>query len=99
MERFQESTAGHSGPGIGKAIGIWVILLTLTAATVLVHGVRLIFPGIIVAILIAAAKSYLVLEYYMHLKYESPVLRRFVWMTLGILVTILIYIFIDPAYR
>lgn len=86
-------------PGILMAVLIWLILMVLTAATVLLHGVNLILPGVVVAIIIASAKSYLVITYFMHLKYENPALRRLVGMTFGILILILIFLFIDPLYR
>ena len=80
---------------------VWVGLLILTAVTVSVAGMKLGRFSISVALLIAGVKSGLVLNYFMHLKYEKGLLL-FKWMIPGILAILVLFIgitFFDVAFR
>ncbi len=67
------TTAGHVVPA-RVLVGIWLLLIVLTAATVSVTrfdlGTGL---NLWVALGIATAKASLVLLYFMHLRYDHPV--------------------------
>ena len=80
---------------------VWVGLIILTGVTVSVAGMNLGRLSIIVALLIAAFKSGLVLSYFMHLKYEKGLLL-FKLMIPGIICILILFIgltFFDVAFR
>ena len=60
----------------------WVLvaLLVLTVITVTVTWIDLSALTVAVALLIATIKAYVVLTYFMHLKFESSLFRVFVFM-------------------
>jgi cytochrome c oxidase subunit 4 len=80
---------------------VWVGLVLLTGVTVSVAGMDLGRIGIIVALFIAAFKSGLVLNYFMHLKDEKG-LWLFKLMVPGIIVLLVLFIgltFFDVVFR
>ncbi len=89
----------HENVHIGTYVMVWLALLMLTGLTVTVAGLNLQSFAIVVAIFIAGLKSTLVLNYFMHIKYESPIFRN---MVLVVIVTIAIIIgltFVDISFR
>jgi cytochrome c oxidase subunit IV len=60
--------------------GIWASLILLTALTVLVSvmGVNLVAFSVITALVIASTKALVVVNYFMHLKYDGTMLKIFV---------------------
>jgi cytochrome c oxidase subunit 4 len=83
----------------GQYILIWLGLLALTAATVAVAGVDLGRWVIITALGIASIKTALVLNIFMHLKFEDRVFRIFALVagvTLAIFITLT---FFDYAFH
>ena len=80
---------------------VWIGLVLLTGITVSVAGMNLGRLSILVALLIAAFKSGLVLRYFMHLKDEKgPLLFRL--MIPGIILLLILFIgitFFDVAFR
>lgn len=98
MKPIKESV---HGPGPKTYILVWVALFVLTAITVSVAGMNLGRLSISVALLIAAVKSGLVLNYFMHLSQrETPPI--FKWMVPGILAVLVLFIgltFFDVALR
>lgn len=78
---------------------VWLQLLGLTALTVAVAGFDVGYAGILVVLIIAATKSTLVGEYFMHLKYEPPLLRRMVFVVISILAVFIGLTFTDVAFR
>jgi cytochrome c oxidase subunit 4 len=80
---------------------VWIGLLILTGITVSVAGMNLGRLSISIALAIAAIKSGLVLNYFMHLKYEKGLLL-FRLMIPGILALLVLFIgltFFDVAFR
>jgi cytochrome c oxidase subunit 4 len=80
---------------------VWVGLLILTGITVSMAGMDLGRLSVVVALIIAAVKSALVLNYFMHLKYEKGLLL-FKLMIPGILALLVLFIgitFFDVAFR
>ncbi|MBN1339807.1 MAG: cytochrome C oxidase subunit IV family protein [Bacteroidales bacterium] len=57
--------------------GIWFGLIILTAMTVAVSvtGINLVAFSVITALIIASAKAFVVVNYFMHLKYDNLFLR------------------------
>jgi cytochrome c oxidase subunit 4 len=80
---------------------VWVVLLILTGITVSLAGRPWGRLSILAALFIAALKSGLVLNYFMHLKYEKGLLI-FRWMIPGIFALLVLFItlaFFDVAFR
>jgi len=78
---------------------VLAVLFVLTALTVGASTINLGMLNVWVALLIAAAKASLVLLFFMHLKYEEMVLKLSFLVTIGFLVIIIGFIFLDIAFR
>ncbi len=78
---------------------ILLVLLFLTFVTIGVTSFHLGPFTVTVALLIAGLKSFLVLSNFMHLKYESLLLRILVAMVFVLFFVIVLITFIDYAYR
>ena len=78
---------------------VLVVLLVLTSISVYVTHIELGRLAIAGALLIASVKSSLVLWHFMHLKYESLLLRILVGMVFVLFALIVLITFIDYAYR
>lgn len=78
---------------------ILVLLLLLTTITINVTLFDLKLWNVVIALLIAGFKGYLVMTYFMHLKYENRVLRLFVYGVLVLFVVIFVITFFDYLYR
>lgn len=85
--------------GYGKLLGVLAALLTLTAVTVFVSGIDLGILNIWVSLLIASTKASLVLLFFMHLKYETAMLKIGFVGTIGFLAILIGFIFWDLAFR
>jgi len=79
----------------------WVLiaLLTLTFITITVTWIDLSALTVLVAMIIASVKAYIVLTYFMHLKFESSLFRVFVFMVLAIYALVIILTFFDYLMR
>ena len=80
---------------------VWVGLLVLTGITVSLAGMDFGRLSVVVVLIIAAVKSALVLNFFMHLKYEKGLLL-FKLMIPGILAILVLFIgitFFDVAFR
>jgi cytochrome c oxidase subunit IV len=81
------------------SILIWTGLLSLTAITVALAGIELGRWVIITALTIASIKTALVLNIFMHLKFEDRMFRIFV-LVAGLTLTIfIVLIFFDYAFH
>ncbi|MFM2290351.1 MAG: hypothetical protein RIS29_164 [Bacteroidota bacterium] len=78
---------------------ILLVLMFLTLMTILVTSFELGAFTVTVALLIASVKVFLVLSYFMHLKYESLLLRILVGMVFLLFALIIVITFIDYAFR
>jgi cytochrome c oxidase subunit 4 len=78
---------------------VWLALLALTATTVAVSRLHLGALNIWVALGIASAKSALVIFFFMHLKYERPLFKLALLVTLVILAVFIGLTFFDVLYR
>ena len=92
-------TGEDKGPDYLTYVTVWLQLLALTALTVAVAGIHFGFASILIVLLIAGTKSSLVGEYFMHLKHESPLLRRMVLIVLAVLAVFIGLTFTDVAFR
>lgn len=78
---------------------VLLVLMFLTFLTISVTSYHLAAFSVTIALLIAGTKGFLVLTYFMHLKYESLLLRILVAMIFVLYAVIILITFIDYAYR
>ena len=78
---------------------ILLVLLFLTFVTISITAVHLGAFTVTAALLIAGLKAFLVLSNFMHLKYESILLRILVAMVFVLFAIIVVITFADYAYR
>lgn len=76
-----------------------LVLMFLTFLTITVTSFHLGALSVTIALLIAGVKAFMILTYFMHLKYESVLLRILVAMVFVLYAVIILITFIDYAYR
>jgi cytochrome c oxidase subunit 4 len=94
-----ESHQEHQHIGYGRYILNWLGLLALTCATVTFAGMNLGRWIIITALTIASIKSMLVLNIFMHLKYEERIFRIFVGVAITTFIIFISLTFFDYAFH
>jgi cytochrome c oxidase subunit IV len=79
----------------------WVLvgLLFLTFVTITVTWIDLSAFTVLVALIIASVKAYIVLAYFMHLKFESSLFRILVIVVLSIYILVIGLTFFDYLLR
>ncbi|MGA7720705.1 MAG: cytochrome C oxidase subunit IV family protein [Ignavibacteriaceae bacterium] len=82
----------------GIYILVWLALVALTGLTAAVAGINFGKLSIVVAILIAVVKSYLVLTEFMHLKSEQRTFKVFIFVALFFILVSLTLLFSDYSY-
>jgi cytochrome c oxidase subunit IV len=85
--------------GYGTYILVWLALLAFTAITVTVAGITLGRYTLFIALLIAAIKSMLVINIFMHIKFDEPIFKVFLALSGATLLVIFILTFVDILYR
>ncbi len=78
---------------------VLLVLMFFTFLTISVTTYHLAAFSVTVALLIASVKGFFVLTYFMHLKYESTLLRILVAMIFVLYAVIILITFIDYAFR
>jgi cytochrome c oxidase subunit 4 len=78
---------------------VLLVLMFLTFLTISITSFHLGAFTVTAALLIAGLKGFLVLSNFMHLKYESLLLRILVGMVFVLFAVIVLITFIDYAYR
>lgn len=78
---------------------VLLVLLFFTLVTISVTSHHLAAFSVTVALVIASVKSFMVLSYFMHLKYERILLRILAGMIFALYAVIILITFIDYAYR
>jgi cytochrome c oxidase subunit 4 len=94
----EHNTESHS-IGYGTYVMVWLGLVALTAVTASVAGLELGGITIVVALLIAISKSFLVGNYFMHLKFEKAIFKIFVAVCIITFLVIIILTFSDLSFR
>ncbi len=89
----------HHGIGYGGLTLVWLGLLALTSITVSIAGISLGEYTLFVAMGIACVKSILVVNYFMHIKFEEPIFKVFIGISLFTLVVIFILTYFDISFR
>lgn len=87
----------HSG--YGTYILVWLALLSFTAITVTVAGVNLGRYTLFIALSIAAIKSALVINIFMHIRFEEKIFKVFIAISGLTLLVIFLLTFFDFIYR
>ena len=78
---------------------VWVGLLALTSITVTVAGISLGNYTLLIAMLIAAVKSVLVINIFMHIKFDEAIFKVFLLLSGFTIVVILVLTFVDYSFR
>lgn len=78
---------------------ILITLLVLTFVTVIITELDLQAWNVTVALSIACIKVFLVLSFFMHLKYESLLFKILVGMVFILLFIVIVITFLDYLYR
>jgi cytochrome c oxidase subunit IV len=77
---------------------VWLALITLTGLTAAVAGINFGKLSVVVAIVIAMVKSYLVLTEFMHLKMEQKAFKVFIFVALLFLTISFTLLFTDYSF-
>ncbi len=80
-------------------IAVWAGLLALTALTIKVAALRLGALSMLANLLIASSKASLVLWFFMHLKYETRLLKTMLLVPIATLTVMIGLTFFDIWYR
>lgn len=78
---------------------VWLGLLAFTGITVAVAGFEFKALSVFVALFVASLKTMLVLNYFMHLKYEEAFFRVMVFIAIGTFAVFVILTFFDVSFR
>lgn len=85
--------------GYGGYVLIWLILLSLTIATVAVAGIDLGKLTLSVALLIASIKSALVINIFMHIKFDDKIFKVFLLVALMTMLVVFVLTSTDIFFR
>ncbi|HEY3269590.1 MAG TPA: cytochrome C oxidase subunit IV family protein [Geothrix sp.] len=100
MSEHAEHAVDHAQdhPGYGTFIKVWVALLILTGCLVGVSHLGQTYAvwGLLT---LTPLKAGLVFYFFMHLKYEGPLLKMVVLVTLGTLLIFFALLFSDVAFH
>ncbi|MCE1229746.1 MAG: cytochrome C oxidase subunit IV family protein [Firmicutes bacterium] len=98
MDNTTHAPSHSAHPGYGTFIKVWVALLVCTFALVgLAHLGQ--GPAVWGLLTLTPLKAGLVFYFFMHLKYEPPLLKVVVLVTLGTLLIFFALLFADVAFR
>ncbi len=85
--------------GYRTYISVWIALLILLAATITVAKMSLTKYSVVMNLLIASLKAFLVLIFFMHLKYEGRFLKGMLLLTISALTLVIVLTFSDVWFR
>jgi cytochrome c oxidase subunit 4 len=85
--------------GYGTYVLVWIALLAFTSITVTIAGVSLGRYTLLVALFFAAIKSALVINIFMHIKFDEKIFKVFLLLSGFTLLVIFILTFFDFLYR
>ncbi|MFA7421213.1 MAG: cytochrome C oxidase subunit IV family protein [Melioribacteraceae bacterium] len=89
----------NNHPGYSTYFFVWLALLAFTSITVTVAGINLGKYTMLVALGIAAVKSILVVNIFMHIKFEEKIFKVFIALSFSTLLIIFILTSFDIIYR
>jgi cytochrome c oxidase subunit 4 len=85
--------------GFSTYLLVWVSLIAFTSITVTIAGINLGDYTLFIALCIAAVKSALVINIFMHIKFEDPIFKVFLGISGFTLFVIFTLTFFDYFYR
>lgn len=86
-------------PSYGVNVLVWIGLISLTAITVTIAGMNLGSLALTVALLIAIIKSMFVMNFFMHVKFDSKLIRIFIGICFVTFIVMLVLTFFDLTFR
>jgi cytochrome c oxidase subunit IV len=95
---MENNTKQHH-PGYLTYIFVWLALLAFTSITVTVAGVNFGQITLFIALGIAAIKSALVINIFMHIKFEEKIFKVFLALSGATLLIIFVLTFFDYLFR
>jgi cytochrome c oxidase subunit IV len=96
----EQTTDIHAhGSSYGTYFLVWLGLVAFTAITVTIAGLNLGAITLATALTIAGIKSFFVITYFMHVKYDNMIIKVFIGICLMIFVVIMILTFSDLSFR
>jgi cytochrome c oxidase subunit 4 len=101
-EKMEQNEITHEQShsiGYGTYVLIWLVLLSLTSITVSIAGIDLGKFTLFAAMLIAAIKSSLVINIFMHIKYDNKIYKAFLVVTAFILLVVFLLTGFDVFFR
>ncbi|MCB0730862.1 MAG: cytochrome C oxidase subunit IV family protein [Ignavibacteriae bacterium] len=98
---MQDNHSTHDNHHIGYStyLLVWISLVAFTSITVTVAGLNLGDYTLLIALSIAAIKSALVINIFMHIKFEDPIFKVFLSISGFTLLVIFSLTFFDYFYR
>jgi cytochrome c oxidase subunit 4 len=94
-----DNHSNNNHPGYSTYFFVWLALLAFTSITVTVAGINLGKYTMLVALGIAAVKSILVVNIFMHIKFEEKIFKVFIALSFSTLLIIFILTSFDIIYR
>lgn len=94
-----EGEASHRIIGYGTLVLVWAGLLALTWLTVSLSGTHFGVFSLAAPFLIASVKAFLVIDYFMRLRYEGPFFKWIFLVALGTVAVVAWLVYEDVAYR
>jgi len=82
-----------------SAVLIWIDLLIMTFVTIEIAQFDFHDLTVVIALLIASIKTYLVGYFYMHLKFENRMFRIFVGVMAFVFISFMAILFFDYSFR
>lgn len=95
----QDASTNDHSTGYGGYVLIWLCLMGLTVLTVAVAGIDLAGYTLPVAMTVAAIKSILVINIFMHIKYDDLIFKAFLGITGAILLAVFLLTALDYITR
>ena len=99
MDSTRHTESPHGPAGYSRLVLLWLGLLALTGLTVALAGIELGSLVVVTALVIASTKAVLVLNVFMHLKFEDRVFRFFVAAALTVLFIFFALTFMDYGFH
>jgi cytochrome c oxidase subunit 4 len=96
---MSENTHSKFHVGYGGYVLIWLVLIGLTITTVAISGINLGNLTLVTALAIAAVKSLLVINIFMHIKFDDKLFKVFLIVALMTLLVAFVLTSTDIFFR
>ena len=96
---MSDKTTNIHGIGYGTYLFIWLTLCGLTALTATISGIYFGAVTLLIALIIAISKASLVLNIFMHLRFDHYVFRVFLILGIFTLLSIFVLTYSDYLFR